>query len=125
LVDRTALEQLSKADQIALLLAQEARHAAEIAAMSRRDTRCDHRPLSIVLLRVRRTADRGDGHWSCRTAGARSVRAAPAWIILCAAEGKSNNASAKELTTSRLMVVGLAAALCRRRRKPRQAQLFR
>jgi transposase len=32
-VDRTAIEQLSKDDLIALLLAQEARHAAEMAAM--------------------------------------------------------------------------------------------
>ena len=35
-MDRTALEQLSKQDLIALLLAQEARHAAEMAAMQAR-----------------------------------------------------------------------------------------
>jgi hypothetical protein len=35
-VDRTALEQLSQADLIALLLAQEARHAAEMSAMQAR-----------------------------------------------------------------------------------------
>lgn len=32
-MDRTALDQLSKHDLIALLLAQEARHAAEMTAM--------------------------------------------------------------------------------------------
>ena len=35
-MERTALDQLSKPDLIALLLAQEARHAAEMAAMQAR-----------------------------------------------------------------------------------------
>jgi len=42
-VDRTALEQLSKDDLIALLLAQEARHAAEMAAMRARIAELERR----------------------------------------------------------------------------------
>lgn len=42
-MDRTALEQLSKADLIALLLAQEARHAAEMAAMQARIAELERR----------------------------------------------------------------------------------
>ena len=42
-MDRTALEQLSKQDLIALLLAQEARHAAEMAAMRARIAELERR----------------------------------------------------------------------------------
>ena len=42
-MDRTALEQLSKDDLIALLLAQEARHAAEMAAMRARIAELERR----------------------------------------------------------------------------------
>jgi transposase len=42
-VDRTALEQLSKDNLIALLLAQEARHAAEMAAMRARIAELERR----------------------------------------------------------------------------------
>lgn len=42
-MDSTALEQLSKQDFIALLLAQEARHAAEMAAMRARITELERR----------------------------------------------------------------------------------
>jgi transposase len=42
-VDRTALEQLSKHDLIALLLAQEARHVAEMAAMQARTAELERR----------------------------------------------------------------------------------
>ncbi len=42
-MDRTALEQLSKDDLIALLLAQEARHAAEMAAMQARIAELERR----------------------------------------------------------------------------------
>jgi transposase len=42
-VDRTAVEQLSKRDLIALLLAQEARHAAEMAAMQARIAELERR----------------------------------------------------------------------------------
>ena len=42
-MDRTALEQLSPHDLIALLLAQEARHAAEMAAMQARIAELERR----------------------------------------------------------------------------------
>jgi hypothetical protein len=42
-VDRTALEQLSRHDLIALLLAQEARHVAEMAAMQARIAELERR----------------------------------------------------------------------------------
>jgi transposase len=42
-VERTALEQLSKSDLISLLLAQEARHAAEMAAMQARIAELERR----------------------------------------------------------------------------------
>jgi transposase len=42
-VDRTALEQLSKHDLITMLLAQEARHAAEMAAMQARIAELERR----------------------------------------------------------------------------------
>ena len=42
-MDRTALEQLSKPDLIALLLAQKARHAAEMAAMQARIAELERR----------------------------------------------------------------------------------
>ena len=42
-MDRTALEQLSKHDLIALLLAQEARHVAEMASMQARIAELERR----------------------------------------------------------------------------------
>jgi transposase len=78
-VERTALEQLSKSDLIALLLAQEARHAAEMAAMQARIAELERRlglnsgnsgkpPSSDGLKKPVRVSSRG-GRW--RTARGR------------------------------------------------------